>query len=363
MKAVFIFTWIRLKSFFRDPVSLLFTFALPVVFLLVFGALFSNDSAVNFDVAVINHSKTEFSQEFVKNIDGEKTFTTVAVDTIAEAKEKMSRGQIDTIIELPTPFGEVNSNGRPTGQMTVYYEKNSPETGQTIAQIMSSVTNDLGLRFGQEPPLFSVQQKATDTTAVSQFDYMFAGLLSFSVLSLGFFGLAQMIPGWKKTGALRRIKATPLKKGQLIAGTMLTFVAIGIAVLIVMFIVGMTVFGFNMRGDWLQLIPFLVLGTVTVMGFGLLIGGAMKNENQAAALTNLVAFPMMFLSGMFFPSYLMPDWVQSVSNFMPLTPLVDGVRLIITENATLIDVAPQIGLLSIWLIVVYVGAVKLFRWE
>jgi ABC-2 type transport system permease protein len=245
----------------------------------------------------------------------------------------------------------------------VYYEEGSPETGQTVAQVMDSVMNELGAQFGQQSPLFSVTRKATDTTIVSQFDYMFAGLLGFSILSLGFFGLAQMIPAWKKTGALRRLKVTPLTRGQLIFGTMLTFLVIGMLVLAVMFIVGMTVFGFDMRGEWTQIVPFLLLGTITIMGFGLLIGGAVKNENQAAALTNLTAFPMMFLSGVFFPSFMMPDWLQTVSGFMPLTPLVEGIRYIITENATLVDVAPQIGMLCGWLVVVYVAAIKLFRWE
>lgn len=363
MRATFVYAWMQLKSYFRDPVSLFFTLGLPVMFLVVFGAIFHNDSAVNFEVAIFNHSETEFSQQFIENMEKQEAFTRVDVDSMDEAREKMGRGQLDTVIELPATFGQLNAQGQPTGEVVVYYEEGSPETGQTVAQVMDSVMNELGAQFGQQSPLFSVTRKATDTTIVSQFDYIFAGLLGFSILSLGFFGLAQMIPAWKKTGALRRLKVTPLTRGQLIFGTMLTFLVIGMLVLAVMFIVGMTVFGFDMRGEWTQIVPFLLLGTITIMGFGLLIGGAVKNENQAAALTNLTAFPMMFLSGVFFPSFMMPDWLQTVSGFMPLTPLVEGIRYIITENATLVDVAPQIGMLCGWLVVVYVAAIKLFRWE
>lgn len=363
MKATFVYAWVQLKSYLRDPIALFFTLGLPAMFLLVFGAIFKNDNAVNFDVAIFNRSDTVFAREFVKNMEKEETFTRVDVASMDEAKEKMGRGQLDTVIELGEDFGKANSTNQPTGDMIVYYEKGNPTTGQTVAQVLSSVMNELGEQFGQAAPLFSVTQKETDTNVVSQFDYLFSGILGFAVLSLGFFGLAQMIPGWKKTGALRRLKATPFTRGQLIFGTMLNFLVIGVLALAFMFIIGLTVFDFDMRGSWLQLTPFLLLGTITMMGFGLLIGGTVRNENQAAALTNLVAFPMMFLSGVFFPNYLMPDWIQSISVYLPLTSLVDGIRYITSEGAGLIDVLPQIAMLGGWSIVVYLLAIKLFRWE
>jgi ABC-2 type transport system permease protein len=72
---------------------------------------------------------------------------------------------------------------------------------------------------------------------------------------------------------------------------------------------------------------------------------------------------MMFLSGTFFPRYLMPDWLQNVTTFLPLTPVIDGIRLITTEGASLIGVLPQLGLIGAWLVVIYIIAFKVFRWE
>lgn len=72
---------------------------------------------------------------------------------------------------------------------------------------------------------------------------------------------------------------------------------------------------------------------------------------------------MMFLSGTFFPRFLMPEWLQQVSGFLPLTPVIDGIRLISTEGKSLIDIAPQIGLIGVWMVVIYVIAFKVFRWE
>jgi len=100
-----------------------------------------------------------------------------------------------------------------------------------------------------------------------------------------------------------------------------------------------------------------------IYGIGLAIGGWAKNERQAAPLGNIIVFPMMFLSGTFFPRFLMPDWLQSASAFLPLTPVIDGIRLILTEGQSLIDVSTQIWQITAWLVVIYVIAFRVFRWE
>ena len=96
---------------------------------------------------------------------------------------------------------------------------------------------------------------------------------------------------------------------------------------------------------------------------GLAIGGWAKNERQAAPLSNIIVFPMLFLSGTFFPRYAMPIWLQHVTNYLPLTPVIDGVRLIATEGYHLTQVGPQLGLMAIWTVIIYAIAFKVFRWE
>lgn len=100
-----------------------------------------------------------------------------------------------------------------------------------------------------------------------------------------------------------------------------------------------------------------------IFGIGLAVGGWAKNERQAAPLGNLVSFPMMFLTGAFFPRYLMPEWLQKVSDYIPLTPVIDGIRLILNEGKHLTEIGPQLGLVLIWLVVIYAIAFRVFRWE
>lgn len=351
------------KAFFRDKVALFFTFVFPLIFLLVFGALNRNDSGVSFDIAIINQSKSEFATRFVDESSKSDFVKKKDVSSLDEAKELMSRGELDTILVLPEDFGNVNEKAQPTGKAVVYYSPSSEQTGKTFASIIDGLLGDIGADITQQKPLFSVEQRSTDTKGLSSFDYVFAGLLGFSILSLGFFGPTNSLPSMKKTGALRRLRTTPLRTSQFVLGNAVNYLLIGIMTTAFLFVVGTLVFDFKMQGDYLSLAVLTAVGTLLMFGFGLAVGGWAKNENQAAPLTNLVAFPMMFLSGVFFPRFLMPEWLQTVSGFLPLTPLIDGIRHVIVEGQTILSLAPQLGLMAIWTIVIYSIAFRVFRWE
>ena len=93
------------------------------------------------------------------------------------------------------------------------------------------------------------------------------------------------------------------------------------------------------------------------------MGGWAKNERQVAPLAQIVSFPMMFLSGVFFPRFLMPDWLQNITAYVPLTPVVEGARLIITEGKGFLDLLPQFGLIAGWCVMIYIIAFRVVRWE
>jgi ABC-2 type transport system permease protein len=127
------------RRFVRDPVALFFTFLFPMLFLLVFGSLFrSND--VSFKVAFFNHADSAFAAEFAKQITGSKVFNVKQDSTnLTTAKEQMGRGEIDSIIELPTTFGNADAQGVPNGKVVVYYEAANPQTGQAVGGVMQEI--------------------------------------------------------------------------------------------------------------------------------------------------------------------------------------------------------------------------------
>jgi len=362
-RAIGALTRAYIHRFFRDKTGLFFTFLFPLLFLVVFGYLNSGSGDISFKIALINQSDTSFAKDFESKLRDNDSFKINEDKTIDAAKEDVAQGTIDSIIELPETFGEVNATGQPSGSVVVYYSDASPQSGQTVAAVMQQALDGINKGLGQPEPPLSVEQKSTAASDLSPFDYVFSGLLGFTILSLGIFGLANQLPAEKKTGALRRLRASPITSGQLIFANMLYYMLIGLISLVLMFIIAMTLFDFNMQGNWLELVAWAIISIILMFGFGLAIGGWAKNETQSAALTQVVALPLMFLSGVFFPRYLMPEWLQGITSFLPLSPVIDGFRMIMTEGRHIIELGPQIGLIAIWIVVIYVIAIRVFRWE
>jgi ABC-2 type transport system permease protein len=362
---IWTFTRLNTRRFFRDRLAIFFSILFPLIFLFVFGGIFGKDSDVNFSVAVINQSDTKFAKQFESDMKKQKVFKIdKEATTMDKANEKMKRSQIDGTIILPKNFGEVKQGTTyPTGKAQVIYTQNNAQAGQTLASLLDAEFKGINAKFVHNETPLSVETKQTSQKGLKQFDYTFAGLLGFSILGIGIFGPINVFPELKKQGILRRLHTTPLKVSEYFMSTVLTQVLLGMISIAIMFGVAIGVFHLHIVGNPIELAAFLVLSIVTILGIGLALGGWAKNERQVAPLANIIVFPMMFLSGTFFPRFLMPEWLQNISNFIPLAPAIDGVRLIATEGKGLLDLGPQLGVLGAWLIVIYIIAFRVFRWE
>jgi ABC-2 type transport system permease protein len=353
------------RRFFRDRIALFFTVVFPLIFLFVFGSLNSGSGNVSFNVAIINHSKSQFAADFVRQSQDSKILKVhKEVTTLNVAKDKMSRSELDATIVLPENFGAIQNNQNyPSGEAEVIYTQNNQSSASALTSVLNAQFKAINSSLVPSVTPFTVKGIQLNENSLSAFDYTFAGLLGFSLIGMGIFGPVNVFPELKKMGILRRLSTTPLRVWQYFLATAIGQAAIGIVSFATLFIVAILVFHYQVVGNWFELLSFLLLGMVTILGIGLALGGWAKNERQAAPLSNIIVFPLLFLSGTFFPRYLMPDWLQNISAFLPLTPIIDGIRLISTEGKHFVDILPQIGLTGAWLVVIYIIAFRVFRWE
>ncbi len=371
MKRKFYTVWVmfvvNVRRVFRDRMALFFTFLFPLIFLFVFGGIFGHDQNVSFSVALINRSSSSFAKQFVKQAeatDQKLLKVDKSITDLKQANEKMGRGELDATIELPADFGVLQQGQQfPSGQAVVHYTQNNEQAAQALASVLQGQFQALNARFVKVVTPFTVKTEQSNTRSLARFDYTFTGLLGFAILGMGIFGPMNIFPELKKMGILRRLHTTPLRVWQYFLATMMGQAVVGLMSMAVMFVVAILVFHLKVVGNYLELAAFLVFGITTILGIGLALGGWAKNERQVAPLANIIVFPMMFLSGTFFPRYLMPHWLQSITSYMPLTPIIDGARLIATEGKHLIDLGPQLGIMAFWLVIVYIIAFRVFRWE
>ena len=143
------------KAFFRDKIALFFTFVFPLIFLFVFGSLNRNDQGISFNLAIINESTTDFSKSFVDQLkQDESVEVKEGIIDLDGAKQRMSRGELDTILRLPIDFGQPNDQNQPRGQAEVYFDPSNAQTGKTFASIVEGIFGKINRDITAQEPLF-----------------------------------------------------------------------------------------------------------------------------------------------------------------------------------------------------------------
>ncbi len=362
---VIVFTKLSTRRFFRDRLAIFFGILFPLIFLFVFGSLNSGSGNVSFSVALIDESNTRFATNFAHEIRTSKIFKVDKTSTsLTAAEDKMSKSQIDGIIILPQNFGKIAAReSYPSGQVKILYNETGAETGQALTSVLQDQLTKINASYVSVKAPFTAVGTQQNEKSLTAFDYTFAGLLGFSIIGIGIFGPVNVFPELKKQGILRRLHTTPLRVWQYFMATMFSQATTGVVSIAIQFIVALTVFHLKVDGNYLEIILFTILSIFMILGIGLAIGGWAKNERQAAPLSNIIVFPMLFLSGTFFPRFDMPTWLQNVTTYLPLTPVIDGLRLLTTEGKNFTDIGPQLGLMAVWMIVIYTIAFRVFKWE
>src|SRR3990170_1482920 len=188
------------------------------------------------------------------------------------------------------------------------------------------------------------------------------GIVGMTVMQLGLFSVAFGFVQLKRTGALRRLFATPTSPVYFLGAQVASRLIIASFQVAILFGVGIW-FGLQMFGDYASLAVIVLLGSVIFLAIGFAIAGWAKNEDQAAPVANLISLPMMFLSGVFFPRDAMPEFLANVTQFMPLTYVNEALRAIVNDGASLAALGPQLLGMGVWAVITFVLAVRLFRWE
>ncbi len=380
-KAVLALTIASIKMYFRNFTAVFFTFIFPIIFLVVFGFI-SSSGSITLDVAYFNNSETELASEFDAVfrdavIDGnlseeENEGRIFRIDTEVEseeiAREKLADGDLNATIIVPENFGQ-NGEFGPVGQVEVLIDESNVAFGEVTGNVINGILNDFNVRAsvaltGQQPITpFSVTTAGVQSDDLDDIDYLVPGIIAFSILSLGVFSITEGFIQLKTDGSLRRLHVTPIKPISFLIAQSLTRLLMTVINVLTMLAIGIFMFGFNLNGDIFNFMLFSVFGIILFLGFGYAIAGWARDSNQAAPISNIIFFPMMFLSGTFFPRESFPDWLQPITDYIPLTYVANGLRDIANNGTTILGLGPELLGVGVWTVVIYFIAIKLFRWE
>lgn len=196
--------------------------------------------------------------------------------------------------------------------------------------------------------------------------YYIPGIIAFGVMSATYTQLAISLSLRRQTGELKRFRATPLPAWGLLGGLLASAVVVALLITLLTAALGIAAYGVTFPGHWLAVIVALAVGGATFSALGVLVSTLVPNADAAPAVVNAVFFPILFLSGIFFP--LPPDSVlATIANFFPVRHLALAVFAAFDPRGphglTHGFAWPDVGVLALWGVVAGVLAVRRFRWE
>ena len=230
--------------------------------------------------------------------------------------------------------------------LTVYGNPTSSTSG-IVSGTVNGYANYFNLNYFQQkyndttPPIISITSATVNTQQTKFIDFLIPGLIGFSILTSPMFSLVNISSEYKKNKLFKQLSLTPLTKMEWLTSKVLWYIVLTIAGFLLMVGVGIFAFGAHVTLS-LGLIPFLVLGPMLFAALGMLVGTVTKSPETAGVIGNIVTFPMMFLSGTFFPISTMPQYLQTVAHVLPLFYIIEGLNnVMVYGNLTgaIIDVA------------------------
>ena len=364
LRAMFAITKASLRAIFRSPSAVIFGFAFPLIFILVFGFIGDNGGRQSFKVAIEENADTANAlYKILANTQGVSMIRYHDKDSLTD---DMVKGKLAGIINI-----QKNSTGNPPYIFTLKTFNSSDDKWPQFKTLVESEINTLSNTIYKGRPAyasfdFDPTKDRTVVRAYKTIDFILPGQLGFSLLASGVFGVAFMFFNLRNTLVLKRFFATPISKTYIVLGEMFSRVIFQLLTAVVIILLGYYAFGFTLVHGVKTFFDMMVLsfiGLVVFMGFGFIVSGLAKNDSTIPPFANLITLPQFLIGGTFFSISVFPVWLQWIARIMPLTHLNTALREVAFEGKGLWDVRLEIGILLLWGIVTCAVAVKVFKWE
>lgn len=326
----------RNLEFVRDKSTLSWNLVLPVALMFGLSFIFGEGSRPEYTVGVVQTAaEIDRSEHTFLNTDYVRF---VPIDDPEDALLKVARHQLDLLVEL---------------QPQVRYWIN-PESSKgyfvEFALLQSTAGN-------------TAQKETVTGDAVSYIDWVLPGILGMNMMFSCLFGVGYVVVRYRKNGFLKRLRATPLRAFEFIVAQIASRLIL--IMLITSFVYAGTSYLLKtqMEGSHLTLFVVATLGAICLISMGLMVAARVTSEELAGGLLNLVTWPMMLLSGVWFSLEGADEWVRMAANAFPLTHILAAARAIMLDGANLAGVLPELLILAVMSTVFLSVGAAIFRWR
>jgi len=349
--------WVFLKIFLRDKQSIFFSLFFPMIFIFVLGVI--NDSDPDpFDLGIVNNANSELAVEFIETLSASAIFD-VSVGEKDSLRAQLIAGDIGLILVLPEDFREASEGT----ELEVLVDASRVRQQGIIMPILKTVLVDIERKLRHTNAMFSIVVKDVQARSQRYMDFLLPGILAFTIMQICIAGSGFNVVEYRRKGILKRLFVTPIQPKDFISAIVVARLVMCLTQLTVLLAVAVYFMGAVVVGDLLSLYIVIVLGAVIFLCLGFSLGSIAKTQQSVQAIGNIVIFPQMFLSGIFYPIELLPEVIQPVASVLPLSFVANALREISINGLGLTEIIPDLIGIGVWMVLGFFIATRYFVWR
>jgi ABC-2 type transport system permease protein len=335
----------RNLEFLRDRPTLVFTLLLPIGIVVGMGLIFGGPPRPLFTVGVLRtHAEPRANplagprqaSAQANPLRHERYTQFVPVRDEAAGLYRVRHQQIDLLLDL-------------NGPVRYWVNTDSPK-GYIVEKLL--IAADPG-----------AQRQPVTGRAIPYVDWLFPGILAMNMMFSCLFGVGYVVLRYRKSGFLKRLHATPLTAFEFLSAQVLSRLSLILFVTVVLYVGIGAILHFHSAGSVALLLLLAVIGSLSMIALGLTIAARVASEELVGGLLNLLTWPMMFLSGVWFSIAGSPHWVRSIAEILPLTQLIEAARAVMLDGAGIGSITPHLIYLAITTLVFLAFGAWSFKWR
>ncbi|CUR59557.1 ABC-2 type transporter [metagenome] len=340
-----------LRGFVRDRTSVFFAVVFPLMFLVLFGAIFTDTDASKIDLIEVGE---------VSLVDGlspgakdawDETFEVTTSEDLDAAVAQVRKGDADVAIE------------QQGNTLVAHYTETDPVKAAMTQGALSAFVNGANIEATGQAPTYALEVQRVEDKSLKVIDFVTPGLLGWAIAMSAAFGAAATLQGWRQSKLLRRLQLSPVPTRTIVGARIVATLLIAFVQTAIFLGLGTVAFGLTLTGSWWMAVPLVACGTLCFMSLGLFAGSVAKTTEGAVNMANFLVLPMAFLSGSFFPLEGAPQWLQVISKAMPLRHLNDAMLDVMVRGE-----GPGSAVLPMLILLAFAAALtllsaRLFSWD
>ncbi len=345
------------KAVMKSPQTLFFSILFPLIFIFIFGS-FGDRGFTVYNLGVAPQCDT--LNPLYAAISTSGYVKLVRTNDTAGMRKQLEEGDLAGIINIQ----KNGSDSLHKYLMKIRYTNATEAQIQRLQPFFQLASYKLSGAEGIA--LIDTQSEKYAIREYRQIDFVLPGQVGFSILFSTLFGIAFTFFTLREQLILKRFYATPINRLNILLGIGSSRIAFQLLSVVVLVGIGHFFLGFTLVHGWLTFANMLIITIIMLfllMGIGLIFSSVVKTDSTIPLLINIFSLPQILLAGTFFPVEVFPKWMQNLCQILPLTHFNTAMRKVAFEGADLLECGKQIGIMALWIALVYALAIRIFKWE